>query len=118
MKYYSPYWFLFFFIFSFLVSCSNESPIEEEKFVKIYTDILILQDTTFTSSDSLKIFKEEIFSRYGIDSLAYSNTINYYNKEPERWEGFFNKVLLHIDSLTAVYSKKDTSQERSVTLDK
>lgn len=117
MKFYSPYWFTILIVFSFLISCSDESPIEEEKFVKIYTDVLILQDTTFTSSDSLKILKEEIFTKYGIDSSKYLNSINFYNEEPKRWDTFFNKVLLHIDSLTTVYSKKDTLQERSVTLD-
>ncbi|MCW8811700.1 MAG: hypothetical protein OQK64_12145, partial [Ignavibacteriaceae bacterium] len=33
-------------IFLLFLSCEKQSPISEEKFIKVYVDLLILQDTT------------------------------------------------------------------------
>lgn len=86
-------------IFIFILSCSNEPAIPEDKFLKVYVDLLILQDTTSVQSLSLDSMKTIVFSRHNITSDQYEETINYYNTYPEKWEAFFDKAIAYAEEL-------------------
>jgi hypothetical protein len=90
---------ILFSIFLFSPGCKTEGVIEEEKFVKVYADLLIAGDTA--SVDSAK---SRVFNRYNISSGDYKTTVDYYNSNPGKWEPFFDKVIAHIEEL-----KKDSS---------
>jgi protein-tyrosine-phosphatase len=85
-------------IFLLLLSgCSRSNRIEEEKFIQVYTDLVIAQDTSRASAIEMDSVREMIYSRYNITKDEYRETIDYYNAKPERWEAFFNEVILHIE---------------------
>ena len=86
-------------IFLLFSSCDKQSPIPEQKFIKVYVDLLILQDTIGTNTASFDSLKTLVFKKHSITAEAYNSTINYYNSEPKRWEGFFDKAIAYAEKL-------------------
>lgn len=82
----------------FINGCSGNDRIPEKKLIKIYSDLVISFDTTSEKSnvDSLR---QKVLSRYGVTKEEYERSVNWYNRNPKEWSGFFNKVIAHVDSL-------------------
>ncbi|MCL5030262.1 MAG: DUF4296 domain-containing protein [Bacteroidetes bacterium] len=95
-------------ILLFLSGCSKNSKIDEDKFIKIYTDIVVAQDTIKAPSYKFDSLKTVVFNRYGITSKDYNSTIDYYNQDPQRWEKFFDKVTAYVEKL----KKQSTPAEK------
>jgi len=93
-----------FIIFLLLLSCSEEEVIPEEKFIHIYVDLMIAQDTTRVNPLSLDSLKEIVFTKHNITSELYDKTIAKYNSLPEAWEEFFEKAIAYLEELK---TKKD-----------
>jgi hypothetical protein len=87
-----------------LISCSEEEVIPEEKFVHIYVDLMIVQDTTRANPLSLDSLKQIVFTKHDITSDLYDKTIAKYNSSPENWEEFFDKAIAYLEELK---TKKD-----------
>lgn len=85
---------LLFFSFLILTGCKPKR-IDEDKFIKIYTDIIIMKDTTGISIDNVK---KEVFQKYNTSDKEYQNTLNYYNEDPEKWEAFFDKAIAYLEN--------------------
>jgi len=100
-----------------IISCKNQQAIEEKKFVKIYTDMILMQDTS--SSSQLEI-KAEVLKRFNVNEKDYDNTIKYYNDDSERWQPFFDSVITYIEKMKPKPKKIDVKSlpEQSVSLDK
>ena len=80
--------------------CDKEvKVIPEEKFIKVYVDLLILQDTTSTDSLSLDSLKTFVFKNHNVSAEEYNATIRYYNSEPKKWEEFFDKAINYVEAL-------------------
>lgn len=88
-----------FLLAAFLSNCSNNEVIEEDKFIKIYTDIIIAQDSIENDPEKLDSLRSEVFKKYNIDQIQYEKTIEYYNEDPERWKSFFEKTIAYIETL-------------------
>ncbi|MDZ7626564.1 MAG: DUF4296 domain-containing protein [Ignavibacteriaceae bacterium] len=84
------------FLFS---SCDKGPPIPEEKFIKVYVDLLIVQDTTSADTLSLDSIKTIVFTRHNISTEQYDETINYYNSQPEKWVAFFDSATAYAEGL-------------------
>jgi len=83
----------------FLNSCSEEEVIPEEKFIRVYVDLMIIQDTTRTNPLPLDSLKEIVFTKHDITSELYDKTIAEYNSSPEDWEEFFDKAIAYLEEL-------------------
>jgi hypothetical protein len=85
---------IFYLSSSFLfLSCADDKTInDEEKFAKVYVDLLINEEQNHSDSLKIKSGRDNIFKKYGITQNQYEATINYYNEDPERWREFFVKV--------------------------
>jgi hypothetical protein len=68
--------------------------------VLIYTDLLIAQDTTFVNETNLDSLISSVLKRYDVSEDEYEKTIEYYNEDIKRWEGFFDKVTARLESLS------------------
>ena len=98
---------LFLIIFTlFLSACDKDPPIQEEKFIKVYVDLLIVQDTTTAETISLDSIKTLVFTKHNISSEQYDETINYYNSQPEKWAAFFDSATVYVERL-----KKETEKQ-------
>ena len=85
------------FLFS-LSGCSNR--INEDKFVLVYSDLVIAQDSTGMNfkQDAAKAM---VFKRYNISAKEYDATVAYYNANPKKWDQFFAKAIAHLEELKA-----------------
>jgi len=97
-------------------SCSEEGPIEQEKMVRIYCELLIAQDS-LASASTLKpagigrepltdSIKSAIFRRYNVTPEDYKETIDYYNEDQKLWESFFSRTIDYLDSLKTKSAKQ------------
>ena len=114
---------VFFYILSLIIlavvvqSCEKSHVIEEKELVKIYAEMIFMQDT---SSLSPTIIKENVLKRFSITDDDYVATVNYYNENPERWPKFFDEVILYIQSLKPKpkTTNEKSSPKQSVSVDK
>jgi hypothetical protein len=82
-----------------LVNCSKQKPIDEEKLIKVYADLLIIQDTTKAENYSLDSIRTLVLNRYGLTYPDYNEMLNELNKQPENWEKFFDKAVAYVNEL-------------------
>jgi hypothetical protein len=87
-----------------LLGCFGSDKIPEDDFIKIYTDIIIVQDTLKLSGEELLKHKKTILKKYNYTEQEYEYTVDYYNEDVERWESFFEKTLKYLEEL----KKKET----------
>lgn len=83
----------------FILSCDKEPPISQEEFIKVYVDLLIIQDTTTTENFSPDSVKSLVFKRHNISSEKYDEMIAYYNSQPEKWTAFFDSATSYVERL-------------------
>lgn len=82
-----------------LSSCSEDEVIPEEKFIHVYVDLMIVQDTTRVNSLPLDSLKDIVFTKHNITSELYDKTVAKYNSSPENWEEFFDKAIAYLEEL-------------------
>jgi len=82
-----------------LSACDKGPPIPEEKFIKAYVDLLIIQDTSVTNPVSIDSIRTIVLYKNDLTSQQYDETINYYNQRPEKWEVFFDSVTAYVERL-------------------
>ena len=80
------------------ISCQHGPSIPEEKFVKVFSEMTIMQDTTSLNQAQIR---KDVLKKYNFSEDDYSKTIKYYNSDPERWNKFFDKVLVYLQDLQA-----------------
>jgi hypothetical protein len=81
-----------------LTGCSNR--LNEDKFILVYTDLIIAQDT-LGAKFKLDEVKKDVFKKHNVTDREYENTLKYYNSEPKKWEAFFNKSIAYLESKRA-----------------
>jgi hypothetical protein len=81
-----------------ITACDENPPIPEKKFIEVYVDLLICQDTTTASynPDSLKSF---VLTKHNIPESQYNSMIEYYNQRPDKWIAFFDSVTTYVEQL-------------------
>lgn len=88
---------IFITVFIIILTGCKEQPVSEDKFIKVYTDLIIAQDTANTAF-TLDEVKRAVFAKYKVTDEDYNNTFKYYNENPERWEIFFDKAIAYLES--------------------
>ncbi len=90
---------LFTFIILFFLFVNKENIIPENKFVSLYCQLLIAQDTVENKSNKLNNHKEELLKKYSISEKEYNSTLTYYSESSKNWERFFDKVIKHLEEM-------------------
>ena len=83
----------------FSLSCSKKNTVDEDKLIKVYADLLIIQDTTNVENYSLDSIRTTVLDRYDLTLPEYEKMISEYNQDPKRWEKFFDKAIAYVDEL-------------------
>ena len=97
---------IFLFITFVLFSACEKSPaLPEDKFIKVYVDILVAQDTLQDKSIPPDSIRAIILKKHNIPDSLYTNTIDYYNSSEERWEKFFDRAIKYVEELKNVKEK-------------
>jgi hypothetical protein len=84
-----------------IFSCSKDDILPEDKFIKIYIDILVAQDTLTDNSISNDSLKTLILKKHNVIDSVFTKTIEYYNYDPAKWEKFFEEAIKHVEELKA-----------------
>jgi len=92
------YWLLI-SLFLSLMSCDEGPPIPDEKFMELYVDLLIIQDTTTTANFSTDSVKTLVLDRYEISNAQYDSMIKFYNSNPDKWITFFDSATAYVERL-------------------
>ena len=92
---------IIFLLTTFIFSCSKDNILPEDKFIKIYIDILVAQDTLSDSSISNDSLKTLILGKYNVTDSVFTKTIEYYNYNPDKWEIFFEDAIKRVEELKA-----------------
>ena len=98
MKNYLSLLFLVLISITFIISCEKSPPIPEESFIKIYSEMIIMQDTT---SHAQVQIRNNLLKKYNFSDEDYNKTIKFYSSDPERWSKFFDRVLIYLQDLQA-----------------
>lgn len=80
-----------------IFGCNKKEIIPEEEFIKVYVDILVMQDTLQDKSIPPDSIRAIILKQHNIPDSVYTNTIDYYNESEERWEKFFDKAIKYVE---------------------
>jgi len=97
---------LIIFVFTFL-SCKDEKSVnDEEKFARLYVDLMINQEKYKADSVKQKIEQNKIFKKFEVSEKQYYSTLDSYNNDPEKWKTFFEQVKTYVDTL-----KKDSKRK-------
>lgn len=92
---------IIFLLTAFIFSCSKDDILPEDKFIKIYIDILVAQDTLSDSSISNDSLKTLILEKYNVTDSVFTKTIEYYNYNPDKWEKVFEDAIKQVEELKA-----------------
>jgi hypothetical protein len=88
--------------YSLFISCGNKKPILEDAFIKIYSDMTVMQDTSMLPQ---KQIREKILSKYHYLETDYNKMIYYYNSNPNEWTKYFDKVIVYVENLKSKTTK-------------
>ena len=80
-------------------ACDDAPPIPDEKFMELYVDLLIIQDTTTTTNFSLDSVKTLVLDRYKVSFEQYEAMLKYYNSNPKKWIAFFDSANAYVERL-------------------
>jgi len=90
------------FLLSVIIfSCSKDDILPEDKFINIYIDILVAQDTLTDNSISNDSLKTLILQKYNVTGPTYTKTVEYYNSNPDKWGKFFEDVIKQVEESKA-----------------
>ncbi len=76
------------------LTCERAAPIPETKLVKIYSEIVLMQDTSKLSQSEIK---HRVLKKFSVNDNDYEETIKFYNRTPEKWQSFFDSVIVYIE---------------------
>ena len=92
---------IIFLLTVFIFSCSKDDILPEDKFIKIYIDILVAQDTLTDNSISNDSLKTLVLQKYDVADSIFTKTIEHYNYDPAKWENFFEEAIKQVEELKA-----------------
>jgi len=77
---------------------TNVKTIQQDTFIKFYTDYLIAQDSLGSDVTSSKKIREKLYKKYSVTEEEYLSTINEYNSDQKKWAEFFGKVMENLEA--------------------
>ena len=72
--------------------------------------MVIAQDTARYTPDNFKPVQDKIFKENGITRGEYTATVDAFNRNPEKWEKFFDKAIAYVETLKKQHQVKKSSK--------
>ncbi len=88
---------LLFLLTIFFVSCTDDKIIDEEKFVDIYSEVLLAQSASSSDPETTSKILEKVCKDFNVTLEQYNYTIDFYKLNVELWEIFFEKVVKKLE---------------------
>jgi hypothetical protein len=71
---------------------------DENKFMRVYIELISFPDTVYGNKDSFESYKQSVLNKHNISKEDYKEMIDYYNSNPELWEEFFQKAIKYVET--------------------
>lgn len=94
-----------------LSGCSEEkSKPDKEKIAKVYVDLLISEETSF-SKEAFQEKRDNILTSYDLTESEYRGALKLYAESTESWDTFFDEAKSYLNSIrdSVKESKSDTT---------
>lgn len=78
-------------------NCNSNYRIEEEKFVNIYADLLILKEMYRHDDSSYFKARDSLYKSYEVDQFKIDQTLEYYSTDTQKWTEFYRKVIKRLE---------------------
>ena len=87
-----------FIILCILFSCKSEDSniIEEAKFIEFYSRLLIIQEMRINDEKYAHLV-EKLMQAYQISGADLKQTVQYYQRYPEKWVNILSKIRNRLD---------------------
>jgi len=89
----SPFLFIYFF------ACSENNQPERDDIIKIYVDLLIIQEKYSNMPDSINLHYERIFEKYDTKEEIYKSAFKNFSDDPDKWKLFFDDAEKYLESI-------------------
>ena len=85
----------FFFIFSvlFLISCSNDSKTERDKFTDLYAETLLISAKTSLNDSLRKQQVDSLLKVYHLTEAEFKSTAQKFSNNPEEWKDTYKEIV-------------------------
>lgn len=90
---------IFFALIIILFAACSDNAVDPDVMSKIYVEILIAKETFPKGSDTLASAEKNIFEKYNVSAEEYYSTLESYKTDQEKWDEFFEKSRIFLDSL-------------------
>jgi len=93
MKGFKLVFILSFFVLSNCSSGGRQGSIDEDRFVDIYVEVALAREVQLERGLSRDDYLKNIFQRYNFTYEEFQAALKFYQKNPERWERLFKKIV-------------------------
>lgn len=97
------------FFLTVVVSCSSENYYDEKTTARIYVDLLIIEESNLSGTDSVRIKQDEYFREHNFDKSKYERSFSIYELDEKKWNVLFNEAERIIDSLKTASDQEPQS---------
>lgn len=97
--------------------CSESSPVDEKTLVRVYAEMVIMQDSS--KLNDLEIQKK-VLTDFNISASDYEKSVNILREKPERWQDFYDSVIVYLQKLEPIPKPSDEKvlPKRPLSLEK
>jgi hypothetical protein len=85
-----------------LLSCQSSNPTglnrDQQRLVLVYVDLLYIQQNVSPAHPAYGDSCRTVMKKYGISESLYSDIVQSLNRQPEKWEAFYQAVLNEMDT--------------------
>ncbi|MDA3862017.1 MAG: hypothetical protein PF445_12415 [Melioribacteraceae bacterium] len=98
--------YLAFTLLLFLFSCDFTDDYSQKDIAHLYVDVLIVEETYKTDTDSMQIARDSLYNLHKIDESKYLNALKKYRYDEETWEDFFSLAEIYLDTLKKIEKRE------------
>lgn len=84
-----------------LLACqsSNQTSLthEQQQLIHVYADMLLIQQSLSPANPTYADSCKNVLEKHGFSESLYLKTLQSLNRQPERWEVFYQAVLAEMD---------------------
>lgn len=99
-------------IFYFCLSCQSQQSarqINEDKFVQIYCDVVVLSD--LIKPESRQILADSVFAFYEVSRQDFYYTVEIYSKDNRKWKKIYEKIVAELEARSPQTESSENKQK-------
>ena len=87
-------------------ACSSRGEDKLKIAARVYIDNMAIDEKYAGKSDSIKFYRDKVFSKYKMSEEDYKKFLNEFSTDKGKWDSFFAESEKYLDSLKSSYKAK------------